>query len=238
MTVIESSPSLRAPPLTTGGLPTIWGLDAIQLHDYYWAARGVQVVRLGERSTVVEGAELFLLTDDQTLLLMRVRPLLDVLSWIAPTVLLVRVHDTCEQRYREYAITGPDGAFRRFDRSYAQQKTIAARVALTTDPDIARAWQAMGDTPWPWRNSPPYPAFAARDRIGFGTPLSAVLAGQPGPVHQGSGTSLAQAISGGHTRTRAIRQTCGPIPSRRYPLPPGLSGLSGSAREDRSARGT
>ena len=110
------------------------------------------MVRLGERSTVVEGAELFLLSDDRTLLLMRVRPLLDVLSWIAPTVLLVRVHDTCEQRYREYAITGPDGAFRRFDRSYAQQKTIVARVALTTDPDIARAWQAMGDTPWPWRN--------------------------------------------------------------------------------------
>jgi lipopolysaccharide/colanic/teichoic acid biosynthesis glycosyltransferase len=152
MTVAESPPSRYTQRSPVGDLPTVWGLDAIQLHDYYWAARGVQVVRLGERSTVVEGAELFLLTDDRTLLLMRVRPLLDILSWIAPTVLLVRVHDTRALRYREHAMTGPDGVFRRFDRSYAQRKTIAARVALTADPDIARAWQAMGDTPWPWRS--------------------------------------------------------------------------------------
>ena len=68
--------------------PTLWGLDPIQLHDYYWAARGVQVVRLGEPSSVVGGAELFLLTDANTLVLFRVRSLLDTLSWIKPFVLI------------------------------------------------------------------------------------------------------------------------------------------------------
>ena len=31
-----------------GDLPTVWGLNPIELHDYFWAARGVCVVRLGE----------------------------------------------------------------------------------------------------------------------------------------------------------------------------------------------
>jgi lipopolysaccharide/colanic/teichoic acid biosynthesis glycosyltransferase len=134
-----------------GDYPTIWGLDPIQLHDYYWAARGVQVVRLGEPSSVVEGAELFLLTDANTLVLFRIRPLIEMLSWVAPLVLFVRVHETRERPYQEFADIEPDASLRRFVRSYACQYTRAARVAFTSDPDIARAWQAMRDTPRPWR---------------------------------------------------------------------------------------
>jgi len=45
--------------VATLGHPTIWGLNPIQLHDRYWASRGVQVVRQGEPSDIVNGAELF-----------------------------------------------------------------------------------------------------------------------------------------------------------------------------------
>jgi lipopolysaccharide/colanic/teichoic acid biosynthesis glycosyltransferase len=131
--------------------PTIWGLDPIQLHDYYWAARGVQVVRLGAPSSVVEGAELFLLTDSDTLALFRVRSLIDTLSWVAPLVLFVRVHETRQRPYQEFADTKATAELRRFVRSYACQYSRVARVAFTTDPDIARAWQVMRDTPRPWR---------------------------------------------------------------------------------------
>jgi len=55
---------------------TVWGLNLLQLHDYYWAARGVQVVRLDDRSSLVAGPELYLLTDHDHLLLFRMRPLL------------------------------------------------------------------------------------------------------------------------------------------------------------------
>jgi lipopolysaccharide/colanic/teichoic acid biosynthesis glycosyltransferase len=131
--------------------PTIWGLDPVQLHDHYWAARGVQVVRLGAPSSVVEGAELYLLTDRNTLALFRVRPLLDTLSWAAPLVLIARVHEDCRRPYREHAVTAPDGSLQRFVRRYAARYTRTARVAFTPDRDIAQAWQAMHDTPRPWR---------------------------------------------------------------------------------------
>jgi lipopolysaccharide/colanic/teichoic acid biosynthesis glycosyltransferase len=127
---------------------TIWGLDPIQLHDYYWAARGVQVVRHDDRSALVDGPELFLLTDHDTLVLFRMRSLVELLSWIAPLVLLARVHDSQTLGYQERAVTDRRGRLQRFQRIYEHQEMIAARVAFTRDTDIARAWQAMGPRPW------------------------------------------------------------------------------------------
>jgi lipopolysaccharide/colanic/teichoic acid biosynthesis glycosyltransferase len=144
------------PPVTSSrrlaALPTLWGLDPIQLHDYYWAARGVQVVRLGEPSSVVGSAELFLLTNRDTLVLFRMRSLVETVSWIAPLVLLTRVHETLQRPYQEHAVVESDGTLRRFVRTYARTYTRTIRVAFTTDPDIARAWMAMHDTCRPWRH--------------------------------------------------------------------------------------
>jgi lipopolysaccharide/colanic/teichoic acid biosynthesis glycosyltransferase len=133
--------------------PTIWGLDQVQLHDYYWAARGVQVVRVGDRSALVEGPELYLLTDHDTFVLARVRSLVDLLSWVKPVVLIVRMHEKRSIGYREHAITDENGCLVRFERSYGSHQTITRRIAFTRDPDIARAWQAMAESPGdnPWR---------------------------------------------------------------------------------------
>jgi glycine hydroxymethyltransferase len=38
--------------------PTLWGLTPTELHDRFWAARGVQVVRQGEPSQIVDDTEL------------------------------------------------------------------------------------------------------------------------------------------------------------------------------------
>ena len=54
-------------PAQKASVPTIWGLTPTQLHDRCWAARGVQVVRQGEPSDIVDGAELFLLTEPHIL---------------------------------------------------------------------------------------------------------------------------------------------------------------------------
>ena len=148
MNLMETTPPPTSP---APAAPTIWGLDLIQLHDYYWAARGVQVVRLDDRSTLVAGPELYLLTDHDTLVLFRMHSLVEPLSWIAPWVLFGRVHDARAQGYQEHAILDSRGRLQRFQRSYERQKTIAARVAFTRDADIARAWQTMGSTPKPWR---------------------------------------------------------------------------------------
>src|SRR5690242_14977220 len=133
--------SLELSAETAAVSPTIWGLDQVQLHDYYWAARGVQVVRVGDRSALVEGPELYLLTDHDTFVLARVRSLVDLLSWVKPVVLIVRMHEKRSIGYREHAITDENGCLVRFERSYGSHQTITRRIAFTRDPDIARAWQ-------------------------------------------------------------------------------------------------
>ncbi len=73
---------------------TIWGLDPVQLHTRYWASLGVQVVRQGEPSEIVPHAELYMLTDPRSLPLFKMSDVMDVLNWVGPQVLFIRVHDT------------------------------------------------------------------------------------------------------------------------------------------------
>ena len=131
--------------------PTIWGLDAVQLHDRFWAARGVQVVRLGESDRLIEDAELFLLTDPHSLSIFRMGQLVDTMSWLKPKVLFVRLHNTHEQGYSERVITDDNDRFLRFERVYSAPDWRLGRVALTADRDLARRWQLASDARAGWR---------------------------------------------------------------------------------------
>src|SRR3954463_14005404 len=87
------APGLVPPPLAQPR--TLWGLDAFQLYTRFWAAHGVQVVRQGEPSPIVKHAELFLLTEPRTLVLFKLQSVvMDVLNWVNPQVLFLRLHDT------------------------------------------------------------------------------------------------------------------------------------------------
>jgi lipopolysaccharide/colanic/teichoic acid biosynthesis glycosyltransferase len=129
---------------------TIWGLDPQQLHTRYWAAHGVQVVRLGEPSEIVKHAELFLLTDSGSLALFSLSPLMDALNWIKPQVLFVRLHDGHERGYREDVVLDDAERFVKFQRVYDASSHLA-RVALTPDRDIAQLWQSAPDPLTGWR---------------------------------------------------------------------------------------
>lgn len=128
--------------ITSSSLPTLWGLTPIQLHDRFWAARGVQVVRLGERSEIVDDAELFLLTSPQTLAIFKLMRPVDVISWIKPDVLFLRIRDDREYGYREHVIRDGNNGFLRFQRDYGGLDARMARVALTPHKRIALIWQA------------------------------------------------------------------------------------------------
>ena len=134
--------------------PTVWGLTPAELHDRFWAARGVQVVRPGEQSEIVEGAELFLLMGPGLLTIYRLRQAVEKLSWLKPDVLRVRLSDNSrEHGYQEVAVTDeqePD-RFIRFDRSYGTPDVRLNRVALTPDHGIARVWQSASDIHSGWR---------------------------------------------------------------------------------------
>jgi len=166
--MVSSVSSPQAPPAAAPGLApaypswatpaasasvltrTVWGLDPIQLHTRFWAAHGVQVVRQGEPSQIVRHAELFLLTDPRSLVLLRLAPVMDVLNWVQPQVLFLRLHDERERGYREKAVTDDSGRFLRFQRLYDASDYLA-RVVLTPEREVAQLWQSAPDPLTGWR---------------------------------------------------------------------------------------
>ncbi len=140
-----------APSPARAQQPTIWGLSVVQLHDHFWAGRGVFVVRRGEKRDLSPDAELFLLTDSQTLCIFRLASLIETLSWVQPSVMFLRLVVRQAEGYRESVVTDEAGRFLRFRRSYGMVLPRLARVALTRDPRVAYAWQAATDTRTAWK---------------------------------------------------------------------------------------
>ncbi|MGD0388066.1 MAG: sugar transferase [Tepidisphaeraceae bacterium] len=131
---------------------TIWGLDPVALHHRFWAAHGIQVVRQGEPSEIVDHAELYLLTDPRSLVLFRMTSVIDVLNWLKPQVLFLRLHDRRERGYREKVITDGNNRFLRFQRLYDGSEDLRlARAVLTPERELARLWQSSPDPLTGWR---------------------------------------------------------------------------------------
>jgi lipopolysaccharide/colanic/teichoic acid biosynthesis glycosyltransferase len=130
---------------------SIWGLEPSQLHDRYWASRGVQVVRQGEPSEIVDGAELYLLIDARSMALFSLARPIDIFCWAKPRLLYARLADRRETGYRERAVVGEDNRFIRFERLYGgPANSRLARVALTTDRHLAHAWQEAQSATSAW----------------------------------------------------------------------------------------
>lgn len=129
---------------------SLWGLTPAQLHDRFWASKGVQVVRHGEPFEVAPIAELFLLTDARSLVHFRLAPLLDLLYWNKPQLVCARLHDGRDTGYRERAIADERHRFVRFERTYGAD-AHPVRVGLTRDRELARAWQASPDPRRGWQ---------------------------------------------------------------------------------------
>ena len=139
------------PPATLTPHQTVWGLSPVDLHDRFWAARGVQVIRMGEAKPLSRDAELFLLTDPHSLSIFRMGEALDTLSWLKPRLLFIRLHNAREQGYSERVITDDDDRFVRFERMYSTPDWRLGRVALTPHADLARMWQRGSDIRAGWR---------------------------------------------------------------------------------------
>lgn len=154
MTTLAGQPQTQPDAATAAGapavLPTVWGMDWFELHARYWAARGVQLVRPGERTPLVDHAEMFLLLDTNTLTIFRLAPLLDDVSWTRPDLVIVRVLDKAKQPYTERVVTDEQGRFVRYQRLYDRTQVRIGRVVLTTDSDLAGVWQESPDAASAW----------------------------------------------------------------------------------------
>jgi lipopolysaccharide/colanic/teichoic acid biosynthesis glycosyltransferase len=132
--------------------PTIFGLNPTQLHDRYWACRGVQVVRQGERSEIVAGADLFLLTDPRLLAIFSVSRLVQSLWWEGVELMCVRLHDDRDHTYREQIIAGEEGQLLGFRRQYRDSDPRLARVVLTRSRELAWQWQQAASPRQAWQD--------------------------------------------------------------------------------------
>jgi lipopolysaccharide/colanic/teichoic acid biosynthesis glycosyltransferase len=140
----RAAPSLPA-------MPTVWGLDWFGLHTRYWASKGIQIVRSGEKSQLVPAAELYLLLDQTTLTLFRPASILDAVSWMNPDLIICRVLDKSPHPYAEQIVTDEQGQFVKFQRLYNAQRLRTGRVLLTHDRDLAGIWQETADPSAAWQ---------------------------------------------------------------------------------------
>jgi lipopolysaccharide/colanic/teichoic acid biosynthesis glycosyltransferase len=129
---------------------TIWGLTPAEVHDRFWASRGVCVVRPGVSTPLPQNAELFMLTDERTLAVFPLSAAATTIYWNQVDVLFVRVRQPSVRRYRERVEADDEGQFRAFSRVYELKPRPAPRIAITRDRKLAETWQQCGSSRRVW----------------------------------------------------------------------------------------
>ncbi len=125
-----------------GESPTIWGLSPRQLHDAFWAARGVQAVIRGEVVPLQRAADLYLLIEPEQLALFDLATMSDRLTWRRAAVTRLRLTDAETDRYSEHVLLDTRGLVQRVGRRYRPQSHCSYRVALTSSRRLVKLWMA------------------------------------------------------------------------------------------------
>ncbi len=131
--------------------PLLWGLAPAELHDRFWAARGVKVVRRDEAASLGDDASFYLLTESNALVTFDLSVLMGAFNWFRTKVLVFRLSDQANPDYREIAVTDDDGKLVEFQRVYRTAEPRETRVLLTRDRGIAELWQASAEPDASWR---------------------------------------------------------------------------------------
>jgi len=139
-------------PAHDDSVHTLWGLTPIQLHARFWKSRGIQVIPSGSPGIKIDKhAELYLLVNRSHLVVMPLPKLLELMCWLNPDLLMIRLADRRTLDYRELVDARPDGQFLQFRRVYESGKSQRhARVGLTSNPELALDWASMTDDQSPW----------------------------------------------------------------------------------------
>ncbi len=105
--------------------PLLWGLSVMELHDRYWIAREVAVVRRGGTLPAVGAARVYLLAEGCGLVRLHLQAVLDRHYWVHHSLYLIGL---------------------RPQTGYGQP----LRLAMTVLPKVAEFWATMPETPQPW----------------------------------------------------------------------------------------
>ncbi|MGC9258449.1 MAG: hypothetical protein ACP5I8_00015 [Phycisphaerae bacterium] len=148
---------------------TVWGYSPSALHDLFWLAREVAIVRSGSTAPLSPDARVFLLTCPGRLFRLHLRYVLDRLFWMPRAVYLIGIHPpTWHNPAADQEATsvprdptpGPPNKSS-VDRS-ALAVEPAARLALTTHRHIAEFWRTISTVDNQWMSlRRRYPDFAS-----------------------------------------------------------------------------
>ncbi|MCA9278733.1 MAG: sugar transferase [Phycisphaeraceae bacterium] len=119
---------------------TLWGVNCLDLHDRYWASRGIQVVRPGRGDTVQKGPKVFLLIGRTAVVDFKLQSVLSALHWQHLSAVRVRIVDDSTDLYHESVHTDDEGRVLKIARSYAGQLATTAQVWVTTHQPLAELW--------------------------------------------------------------------------------------------------
>ncbi len=121
--------------------PTVWGLDARAMHDHFWAAHGVEVVRRGAgggprppRSP--RGTCLLLEADDLVLF----DPRLAAKRPPRTAALCLEVLESDPDHYSERVVADDSNRLLTIERRYTAPTRAALKVLITADASLASSW--------------------------------------------------------------------------------------------------
>jgi len=147
--MVAATESQRLHPRTYE--PTLWGLTTTSLHDRFWAAQGVCVVRRGEATNFDPAPKIYLLTDVKSLVLFKMPVPVSLLVWTGPKLAVARIHHEKHPHMRETITSNAEHRFVRIERETEQPREHLSRVAITTSRQVAEMWQASADATRAWR---------------------------------------------------------------------------------------
>jgi len=145
---MTESPSVRTGPLREHSgaavASRVWGLEAIEIHDAYWASMGVACVRTGSGVAPDAGADVFLLLEADQLVVFDLREIAETLLWNGADVTRVEVVEPTSDGYRERIRFAADGGVEKIERRYTAERRVSAKVLVAQRRSFARAWAASG----------------------------------------------------------------------------------------------
>ncbi len=111
----------------------VWGLDARGLHDRFWAARGVRVIRRGVGSFRGVCPDAFLLLEPDDLVLFDPPA-------VANRLVSVRLSERGQDGYTERVVADDDNRLVSLRRLYTAPVHSTCRMLVTSDPAVAWLW--------------------------------------------------------------------------------------------------
>lgn len=120
--------------------PTLWGLDAVAMHDAWWRGRGVQCVHLGREFESIPGAELYLLLEPDQIATFALSDIIETIVWSNAKAFRIRVIERDDESYKEEVVRNAAGEVLGIRRRYARDEWVGHRVILTPDQSLASAW--------------------------------------------------------------------------------------------------